>query len=148
MIYLFWIWIGIRQAIGPYEDLLTIVKKRKLRCHGHKTRSTELAKMILQGTVQGGRRRGRQKKRWEDNVTEWTGLKLGEALRKAESVISIRWTTRKQGNNDGVVQRMRALDRCSDRLVGLVVKASASRAEDPGLESRLSRDFFGVESYQ
>ena len=36
----------------------------------------------------------------------------------------------------------------SDRLVGLVVKASASRAEDPGFESRLRRDFFGVESYQ
>ena len=35
-----------------------------------------------------------------------------------------------------------------DRLVGLVVKASASRAEDPGFESRLRRDFFGVESYQ
>ena len=34
------------------------------------------------------------------------------------------------------------------RLVGLVVKASASRAEDPGFESRLRRDFFGVESYQ
>ena len=75
----------IRQAIGPYEDLLTTVKKRKLRWYGHKTRSTGLAKMILQGTVQGGRRRGRQKKRWEDNVTEWTGLKLGEALRKAEN---------------------------------------------------------------
>ena len=28
-----------------------------------------------------------------------------------------------------------------DRLVGLVVKASASRAEDPGFESRLRRDF-------
>ena len=35
-----------------------------------------------------------------------------------------------------------------DPLVGLVVKASASRAEDPGFESRLFRDFFGVESYQ
>ena len=30
-----------------------------------------------------------------------------------------------------------------DRLVGLVVKASASRAEDPGFESRLRRDFSG-----
>ena len=28
------------------------------------------------------------------------------------------------------------------------VKASASRAEDSGFESRLRRDFFGVESYQ
>ena len=33
------------------------------------------------------------------------------------------------------------------RLVGLVVKASASRAEDPGFESRLP-GFFWVESYQ
>ena len=33
-------------------------------------------------------------------------------------------------------------------LVGLVVKASASRAGGPGFESRLCRDFFGVESYQ
>ena len=29
------------------------------------------------------------------------------------------------------------------RLVGLVVKASASRAEDPGFESRLRRNFSG-----
>ena len=35
-----------------------------------------------------------------------------------------------------------------NRFVGLVVKASASRAEDPGFESRLRRDFFQVESYQ
>ena len=35
-----------------------------------------------------------------------------------------------------------------DRLVGLMVKASASRAEGPRFESRLRRDFFGVESYQ
>ena len=30
-----------------------------------------------------------------------------------------------------------------DRLVGLVVKASTSRVEDPGIESRLRRDFSG-----
>ena len=37
-----------------------------------------------------------------------------------------------------------------NHLVGLVVKESASRAraEDPGFESCLRRDFFGVESYQ
>ena len=35
-----------------------------------------------------------------------------------------------------------------NRLVGLVVKASASRAGGPGFESHLRRDFFGVESYQ
>ena len=34
------------------------------------------------------------------------------------------------------------------RLVGLVVKASASRAEDPGFQSRFRRDVFGVKSYK
>ena len=40
--------------------------------------------------------------------------------------------------------------RSSERhhLVGLLVKASASRGEDPGFESRLRRDFSEVESYQ
>ena len=31
----------------------------------------------------------------------------------------------------------------SNRLVGLVVKASASRVEDPGFKSRLRQDFLG-----
>ena len=41
-----------------------------------------------------------------------------------------------------------SLHRGIDRLVGLVVKESVSRAEDPGFESRLRRDFSGVKSYQ
>ena len=49
----------IMQAIGPYDDLLSTVMKRKLRWYGHIARSTGLAKMILQRTVQGGRRKGR-----------------------------------------------------------------------------------------
>ena len=64
----------ITQAIGTHDDLLTVVKTRKLRWYGHITRSTGLAKIILQGTVQGGRKRGRQKRRWEDNIKEWTHL--------------------------------------------------------------------------
>ena len=53
---------------------LSSVKRRKLKRYGHVTRSSGLAKTVLQGTVQGGRRRGRQRKRWEDNIKEWTGL--------------------------------------------------------------------------
>ena len=74
----------IRQAIGPHYDLLSTVIKWKLRWYGHVTRSSGLAKTILQGTVQAGRRRGRQKKRWEDIIIEWTHLKLSEAMRAAE----------------------------------------------------------------
>ena len=73
-----------RQAIWPHKDLLTTVKRRKLKWYGHVTRSSGLAKIILQGTVQGGRWRGRHNKRWEDNIPEWTGMTLGAAMRKAE----------------------------------------------------------------
>ena len=41
----------IQQAIGPHEDLLTIIKRRKLQWHGHVSRQSGLAKTILQGTV-------------------------------------------------------------------------------------------------
>ena len=44
----------IRNAIGPYEDLLTSMKRRKLKWYGHVTRPSGLVKTILQGTVQGG----------------------------------------------------------------------------------------------
>ena len=75
----------IRRAIGPHDDLLTTVKKRKLKWYGHVSRSSGLAKTILQGTVQGGRERGRQRKRWEDNITEWKGLKLSNTDGKSEN---------------------------------------------------------------
>ena len=69
----------IQQAIGTHEDLLTIVKRRKLQWYEHVSRSSGLAKSILQGTVKGGRRQGRQRKRWEDNIKEWTGLDFGRS---------------------------------------------------------------------
>ena len=72
-------------AIGPHEDLLTSVKRRKLKWYGHVTRSSGLAKTIQQGTVQGGRQRGRQRKQWEDNIKEWTGLEWNILLPKAEN---------------------------------------------------------------
>ena len=74
----------IQNAIGVHDDLLTMVKKRKLRWYGHISRSSGIAKTILQGTVKGARRRGRQKKRWEDNIKEWTGMGFGDSLRAAE----------------------------------------------------------------
>ena len=52
----------MQAAIGEYDELLTLVKKRKLRWFGHVSRSSGLAKTILQGTVKGKRKRGRQKK--------------------------------------------------------------------------------------
>ena len=75
----------IQQAIGPHEDLLTIVTRRKLQWHGHVSRSSGLAKTIYQGTVKGGRRQGRQRKRWEENIREWTGLEFAKSQRAVEN---------------------------------------------------------------
>ena len=40
----------IQAAIGEYDELLTLVKKRKLRWFGHVSRSSGLAKTILPGS--------------------------------------------------------------------------------------------------
>ena len=73
-----------QNAIGVHDDLLTMVKKRKPRWYGHISRSPGMAKTIMQETVKGARRRGRQKKRWEDNIKEWTEMEFGDSLRAAE----------------------------------------------------------------
>ena len=75
----------IQQAIGPQEDLLTIIKRRKLQWYGHVSCSSDLAKTILQGTVKGGRRQGRQRNRWEDYIREWTGLEFTKFQRAVEN---------------------------------------------------------------
>ena len=47
----------IQTAIGEYDELLTLVKKRKLRRFGHVSGSSGLAKTILQGTVKGKKKK-------------------------------------------------------------------------------------------
>ena len=43
----------IQQAMGPHEDLLTIVKRLNLHWYGHVSHSSGLAKTILQGILKG-----------------------------------------------------------------------------------------------
>ena len=81
----------IQQAIEPHEDL-TIVKRRKLQWCGHVSRSSGLAKTIPQGTVKGGERQGGQKKRWEDNIREWTGLEFVKSKRVVQNSENWLWS--------------------------------------------------------
>ena len=46
----------IQAAIGEYDELLTLAKKQKRRWFGHVSRSSGLAKTILQSTVKGKKR--------------------------------------------------------------------------------------------
>ena len=74
----------IQQAIGLHEDL-NIFKRRKLQWYGRVSRSSGLVKSIMQGIVKGGRRQGRQRKRWEDSIREWTGLEFAKSQRAVEN---------------------------------------------------------------
>ena len=75
----------IQAAIGENDELLTLVIKRKLRWFCLVSRSSSLAKTILQGTVKGKRKRGRQKKTWEDNIKDWIGMDFASLTRAAEN---------------------------------------------------------------
>ena len=98
----------IQAAIGEYDELLTLVKKRKLKWFGHVSRTSGLAKTILQGTVKGKRKRGRQKKRWEDNIKEWTGMDFASSTRAAEN--RTRWK--------GIVANSSAVPRRPPKVMG------------------------------
>ena len=39
----------------------------------------------MQGTVKRVRKQGGQRKRWEDNIREWTGLEFGKSQRAVEN---------------------------------------------------------------
>ena len=39
----------------------------------------------MQGIVKSGRRQGRQRKGWEDNIREWTGLVFGKSQRAVKN---------------------------------------------------------------
>ena len=52
----------------------------KLGHYGHTTRKYEsLEKELIQGCTPGNRSRGRQRRRWTDDIIEWTGLTINEA---------------------------------------------------------------------
>ena len=75
----------IQQAIGPHDYLLAIVKRHKRLWYGHISRLFGLTKTILQGTVLGRRKQGRQRKRWENNIMEWAGLEFAKSQRAVEN---------------------------------------------------------------
>ena len=67
---------------GPHEDL-TIGKRHKLKWYV--SRSSGLAKTILQGTVKGERRQGREKNKRENNIKQSIGLEFAKSQRAVKN---------------------------------------------------------------
>ena len=68
---------SILKEISPGCSLEGMMLKLKLQYFGHLMRRTNsFEKTLMLGKIEGGRRRGRPRKRWLDGITNWMDMSL------------------------------------------------------------------------
>ena len=70
---------SILKEISPGISLEVMMLKLKLQYYGHLMRRVDsLEKTLMLGGIEGKRRRGRQRMRWLDGITDSMDVSLGE----------------------------------------------------------------------
>ena len=70
---------SILKKISPEYSLEELMLKLKLQYFGHLVRRTDsLEKTLILGKIEGGRRRGRQRMRWLDVITDSMDMNLSK----------------------------------------------------------------------
>ena len=70
---------SILKEISPEYSLEGLMLKLKLQYFGNLTRRTDsLEKTLMLGKIEGGRRRGRQRRRWLDGITDSMDMSLSK----------------------------------------------------------------------
>ena len=70
---------SILKEISPEYSLEGLTLKLKLQYFGHlMRRSDSLKKTLMLGKIEGGRRRGQQRMRWLDGITNSMGISLSK----------------------------------------------------------------------
>ena len=70
---------SILKEISPEYSLEELMMKLKLQCFGHLMRRADsFEKTLMLGGIEGSRRRGRQRMRWLDSITDSVDMSLGE----------------------------------------------------------------------
>ena len=70
---------SILKEISPEYSLEGLILKLKLQYFGHLMQITDLfEKTLMLGKIEGGRRRGRQRMRWLDGITDSMDVNLSE----------------------------------------------------------------------
>ena len=68
---------SILKEISPEHSLEGLMLKLKLQYFGHLMRRTDsLAKALMLGKIEGGRRRGRQRMKWLDGIIDSMDMSL------------------------------------------------------------------------
>ena len=69
---------SVLKEISPGCSLEGLMLKLKLQCFGHPMqRADSLEKTLMLGKIEGRRRRGRQRMRWLDGITDSVHMGLG-----------------------------------------------------------------------
>ena len=69
---------SILKKINPEYSLKGLILKLKLQYFGYlMQRADSLEKTLMLGKIEGGRRRGQQRMRWLDGITDSTDMSLG-----------------------------------------------------------------------
>ena len=70
---------SILKEISPEYSLEGLILKLKLQYFGHlMQRADSFEKTLMQGKIEGRRRRGRQRMRWLDGITDSMNVSLSE----------------------------------------------------------------------
>ena len=70
---------SILKEISPEYSLEGLMLKLKLQCFGHLVQRTDsFEKTLMLGKIEGGRRRGRQRMRWLDGITDTMDMSLSK----------------------------------------------------------------------
>ena len=70
---------SILKEISPEYSLEGLMLKLNLHYFGHLMRKTDsLEKTLMLGGIEGRRRRGQQRMRWLDGITDWMDVSLSE----------------------------------------------------------------------
>ena len=70
---------SILKEISPWCSLEELMLKLKLQYFGHLMQSVDsLEKILMLGKIEGRRRRGQQRMRWLDGITDSMDMSLGE----------------------------------------------------------------------